>query len=417
MNNSSNNTILNHLEKNTNTNNNKRLLENPISPLYSKSKDIRDLLDAKDFKEREKVTEKYPKEKYYKSKEIKESIFSVENICKTLKPMINNIIQTVERSDVKIRNRRINGSFCSVNSSSILKEKYINELVNEFEESRSKSRGSSKYSPKINSNIFPNSSNAFDKLSKTHNVNSNVIEKEEKPKRTLKEMFSKAFNFNQSQSNNNCNNNNINNNAKDVSKSRLAKMLQETNEDSSEVKKNNSSNNNNITKKENDPKSTPNTVLTDKNKNDIIVDLMNKIDKDIAGNNEISIRKAKLNNDSFIDLNDEDDNDNDNNDSNLFNNRVKNKNNKNDISSISIKEENKKIMKEIVFNVIIDNTGDDYECKTFYVKNENDIVNNNKNKNNNKEKDTKLNKSKDSTSNLNILLYKKYQIKIFFHFL
>jgi hypothetical protein len=418
MNNSSNNTILNHLEKktnNNNNNNNKRSLENPKSQLL--------LGDTKDFKEKEKyIKEKYPNLKANKeSKEskavkvLKESIFSVKNICVTLKPMINNIIQTIDRNSVKIRNRRINGSFCSPNSSSILKEKYINELVNEFEESRSKSRGSSKLSSKRDSIIFPNNSNLFNKLSKSNN---NDNEKEEKPKRTLKEMFSKAFNFNQTPTNNN-------NNIKDVSNSRLAKMLQDNNEDSNDVKKNKTSNNimnNNINNKSNNDnniKQTPNTVITDKNKNEIIVELMNKIDKDISANHDISIRKAKLNNDSFIDLNDDDENENENENENLNignnkDNKYINNKNKNNISKISIKEENKKIMNDFVFNVIIDNTGDDYECKTFFIQNKNDNINNNNNKNINndninnknnpnsnkeKEKDSKLNKSKDSTGN------------------
>lgn len=333
---------------------------------------IRDVKE-KDEKNAIAIDLKNANAKDAKDKKEKDSIFSVKNISKTLKPMINNIITTVERNKVKIKNRRMNGSFCSPNSSSILKERYINELVNEFEESRSKSRGSSRISSKRNSfnnkeNMFPSNSNVFDKLSKSQNI----IENQVKPKRTLKEMFSKAFNFTQSSTNKG---------GKDVSQSRLAKMLQDSNEE--ETRKPPVENVNVPKPIETTSKvqSGPSTVITEKNKNDIIVDLMNKIDKENLGNNEISIKNSKLNKNSFIDLNDE-----------LDESSIIQENNK---SKISIKEENKQKMKEIKFNVVIDDTGDDYEFKAFYIKNEN--VNNNQNEDKAAKEKEKLNKSKDSS--------------------
>ena len=126
----------------------------------------------------------------------KESIFSVKKIANTLKPMIKNIVDKLDRSRVKITNRRMNGSFTSPNSS-ILKEKYLNDLVNEFEESKSRTN-----SKRVSLNES-NNSNLLNQLSKSQNIK----ETEVKPKRSLKDMVSKAFNLS------------TNTNTKNVSKS------------------------------------------------------------------------------------------------------------------------------------------------------------------------------------------------------
>lgn len=363
-----------------------------------------------------------------KKNENDKNIFSVNNIAKTLKPTIKKIIDALNNSKSKANRGRLNNSRRS-NESSFLKEKYINELINEFEEdkSRSLSRGSSR---SINKNksitnqfnkaetliLDPSNKNIFgfnshvdplspmnqmsllvnqQNLNKTvsHNLQDygtkkiNSENKEpintlatqaankiaelnsipnangDKPKRTLKDMFAKAFNF-------------TINNKKDVSQSKLAKLLQESDETSkpnpSPISNPNLNNKNiNEIPKPNSEKKT-NSNSNNKNINEI----MSKIDNNKLNSSEISIKNAKLNNSSFIDLNDDNENEN--------------------ANKYDFKEGVKKEMKNIFFNVIKDETDDAYEFKTYYIKAENIIK---KSENIETNKNHKINGANNSVGN------------------
>ncbi len=143
-------------------------------------------------------------------------------------------------------------------------------------------------------------------------------------------MFSKAFNFSS--------------NKKDVSHSKLAKLLQ----DSEETPVDNSLKNSSIKR----------------NNSNNINEIMNKIDNDKMNTSEISIKNAKLNNTSFIDLNDE--------------------NEDNVVDKVDFKDAVKNEMKKFVFQIIKDNSSDDYEFKTFYIKREPPINVNKKNQDSDK---------------------------------
>lgn len=332
---------------------------------------------------------------------IKDSIFSVKNIAKTLKPTIKKIIDSLQNREKRLNRMRMNSSLRNSNGS-ILKEKYINDLISEFEEDRSRSgsRRSSRaivkrqtlniQNPLGDSVIFDkNQINASDNInnimnntdrnnsnpnnvsenfqtgastnmesnrrkindssisggevggasvkgtndsnsknhytsinmSQTRSLNSGSVTPQ-KSKRSLKDMFSKAFNFSQS----------VSSNKKDVSQSRLAKMLQEASEGNSKQS------------------------YSKRNSKENINDIMSKIDNDKNNTSEISIKNAKLNNSSFIDLNEDQEN---------FN------------SKVDLKETVKSEMKKFVFNVISDNTNDEYEFTTFFYKSENSESNEN----------------------------------------
>ena len=314
-------------------------------------------------------------------KKSKDSLFSLKNIAKTLKPTIKKIIDNLTNTKRLIRGRS-NTSMRS-NDSSILKEKYLNDLVNEFEDDKSKSagsRGSSRSVSKKTSLILPNNDYSIEKINAMNNnfeknipgynyqstyertiqpnkntdipllpkngaINTIILESLDvikdkvpniesktidpnKQKRTLKDMFSKAFNFNS--------------NKKDISKSKLAQMLNEADEGN----ESNASKINPSANTINDPKKSIN-------------DIMSKIDNDRMNNSEISIKNAKLNNSSFIDLNDDHEND----------NNIK----------IDFKEGVKTEMKKFIFNIIKDETSDNYEFKTYFIKTENNgIIDKNK---------------------------------------
>lgn len=272
---------------------------------------------------------------------------------------------------------RTNQSSRSPNDSSFVKEKYINDLINEFEEvrSRSGSKNSSVSVSKRNSSIIKtntknnqtdnsnpnyktgqknsnndlanlsnknvssgskmNSNNSSINIPKSANTIAASADAEQKPKRTLKQMFSKAFNFATGK--------------KDVSQSRLAKMLQDADENPTD---NAAVSNNNDTNFKNDSNN--------------INEIMTKIDNDKLNTSEISIKNAKLNNSSFIDLNDDEE--------------------EGQKQKFDFKEGVKKEMKKFVFNIIQDNTTDEYEFKTFYIKNENASSNNNNKENSNNDK-------------------------------
>jgi len=307
------------------------------------------------------------------------NVFSLKNIAKTLKPTITKIIDSLNKSQKAIRGRA-NTSGRSPNESSIIKEKYINDLINEFEENRSRSgsRNSSKSVSRKKESLLNVVNNVnFDKKSEsekiknalsgiaiknenfnfnTNNSNSNsssinipkssntiaaCAADNQRPKKTLKHMFSKAFN--------------VATGKKDPSQSRLAKLLQEDDDQ--------------------------NNTLTAKNACNNINDMMTKIDNDKVNTTEISIKNAKLNNSSFIDLNDEEDDE--------------GRKNKYDFT------ENVKLeMKKFVFNVLADNTNnDEYEFKTFYIKADN--TNNVSEKNNVAITNNANDNSNDNNNNLN----------------
>ena len=306
------------------------------------------------------------------------NIFSVKNIAKTLMPTIKKIIDSLNNSRTKSMRGRANQSVRSPNDSSFVKEKYINDLINEFEEDRSRSgsRRSSVSASLITANLNKNNqtdnlnsdnksgnktinndltniSNKKAALNNSNNSTINVVKNansiaaskaaEVKPKRTIREMFSKAFNFSTGK--------------KDISQSRLAKLLQDADEDQTKhpVSDNNASNNN-----------------YNKNNSSNINDIMTKIDNDKMNTSEISIKNAKLNNSSFIDLNDED----------YETHKHK----------FDLKDAMKNVMKKFVFNVIADGSNNDkYEFKTFYIKAENSNNKNNSTNSNDKNINNDLN--------------------------
>lgn len=328
------------------------------------------------------------------------NIFSLKNIAKTLKPTIKKIIDQLNISKANLMRGKTNHSR-SPNDSSFIKEKYINDLINEFEEDRSRS-GSRKSSVSVskknsslinlknnqmdnsnsnndNKNITNDIFNSLNKgtglsknnspLIKPRNSNATAINTANKPeaKRTLKQMFSKAFNFSTEK--------------KDVSNSRLAKLLQDAEDEQAKDENKNNANN----------KYQPTNIN----------DIMTKIDNDKINSSEISIKNAKLNNSSFIDLNDEDE-----------------ESNK---EKFDIKKGMKNEMSKFVFNIISDNTNNDkYEFKTFYIKAENndDNLNLDKNKNKNGKDTNKVvntinnteNKQKsDKLSNNNFIYQNKFK--------
>lgn len=326
-------------------------------------------------------------EELNKKKGCKESLFSVNNIAKTLIPTIKKIIQSIKPVDkVPAAGKATNKK--NLNDSSFLREQYINDLINEFEDEKSitddiapsavlkpqtlnfqqtsaenilinknqinasdniknMTSNSSKISSSLaysvdkipqsqpsqsiqappqklqaNNSSGGNNGNVVSKTNNPIGANSNAdAAAPQKPKRTLKDMFSKAFNFSQSN----------NPNKKDVSQSRLAKLLQDS---------------------EAEPNSAASTQINknpDFSKN-------GKTDKDKNNISEISIKNAKPNNNNFIDLNDENDNSNNNNNNDF---KTEKKTKMNDA------------MKNFVFNIITDHTEDNYEFKPFYIKKEN----------------------------------------------
>lgn len=158
----------------------------------------------------------------------------------------------------------------------------------------------------------------------------------QKPKRTLKEMFSKVVNFSVNENQKN---------KKDVSQSKLAKLINEADAAPADNNKNK-----NIDKSDLNVKSTIKDEDNNRNKNDIIVGKVKPADKyfndKINSNNNNSNAKA--------------------NDENLF----KIKTNK-DEKKIILKEKVSTEMKNFVFNIIADETNDEYKCTTFFVKAEN----------------------------------------------